>query len=374
MMKAERLLAAAAALVALWLTGGARSAALHAQAPPEVREWPNADTLRARREAAERRELFASDAPLPITLTAAFKDVQRDRKPESTKLFPATLSVARRDGSIATLPVQIRTRGHSRRLARTCAFAPLRLEFDPATTAGTIFEGHRSLKLGTHCRDADLFEQYMPREYVAYRIFNLLTPRSFRARLVDASYIEQASGKKLAERQGLFIEDDDDVARRMEGRVTEGQKVVFARLDRETLTLMALFEYMIGNTDVSIYLQHNSRIVETPSRTLYPVPYDFDYSGLVNARYAIPAKILNLVSVQERAYLGPCRPLEELQPHFDKLRSVRPQVIEIISTVPGLSEGYRKEATKYLDRFYETLTKPREAKAAFLERCNKVGM
>src|SRR5689334_20773519 len=166
--------ATAAALSGFAVLG---SPIVHAQAPtategrPVAAPWPSAEQLRARRVAAEGRALFTNEAPLAITLTSDFKAVQRDRNPESTKLFPA----------------------------------PLRVEFDPQTTAGTVFEGHRALKLGTHCREADLFEQYMPREYVAYRILNLLTPRSFRARLVDASYINAPDGKKLAERQGLFI-------------------------------------------------------------------------------------------------------------------------------------------------------------------------
>lgn len=378
-MTIQRLLCVSAAVGTLLTVGATSSRSLSAQqatTPPAARrDWPTADALKARRIAAEQRALFSSEAPLPITLTADFKAVNRDRNPKSTKLFPATVSVAKRDGSIARLPVQVRTRGHSRRLARTCSFAPLRIVFDPATTAGTIFEGHRALKLGTHCREADLYEQYMPREYVAYRIFNLLTPRSFRARLVDASYVEEGSGKKLAERQGLFIEDDDDVARREEGRISDAEKVVFARLERDTLTMMTLFEYMIGNTDVSIYAQHNARIIEKPNVALfYPVPYDFDYSGLVNARYAVPARVLNLTSVTDRAYMGPCRTLPELEPYFQRFREIRPKIAQVVAGVPGLSEGYRKDALEFLDGFYETIDRPKAAKEAFVDRCNKGGM
>lgn len=384
-MKISRLLMSGGAAIVLSLAGIVLTTTAHAQAPqgeaapartgPMFAPWPSPEQLRARRVAAEQRPLFSSDAPLAITLSADFKAVQRDRNPESTKMFPATLSVAKKDGTVAAIPVQIRTRGHSRRLSRTCSFAPLRIEFEPATARGTLFEGHRALKLGTHCREADLFEQYMPREYVAYRIFNLLTPRSFRARLVDASYTDAGTGKKLAERQGLFIEDDDDVARRMEGRILEQDKLVFARLERETLTTMMLFSYMIGNTDTSIFALHNTRIVQLPNVALfYPIAYDFDYSGLVNAQYAVPARLLNLTSVRERAYMGPCRPLEELAPFFERFKAIRTDVMQIVDTVPGLSEGYRKDAKNYLDEFYETIDKPRLAKAAFVDRCNKAGM
>ena len=129
------------------------------------------DTAEKRLEqqrAALQRALFASEEPLPITLIADFKAVNRDRNPESTKVFPATLVVAGRNGGEDRIKVNIRTRGHSRRMSTTCTFAPIRLEF-PEKATGTVFEGHKSLKLGTHCRDVDLYEQYVYREYLVYR-------------------------------------------------------------------------------------------------------------------------------------------------------------------------------------------------------------
>ena len=252
--------------------------------------FPDEAALAERKKAAEGRPLFATETPLEFTLTADFKTVNKDRNPNSTKVFPATMTVAKADGSQATFPLNIRTRGHVRRMSQTCTFAPLRLEFDADKTKGTIFEGHKNLKLGTHCRDADLFEQYVPREYSAYKIFNLFTPRSFRARMAKATYVDEATKKPVANRMALFIEDDDDVARRLEGRIIETQKLVFRQVDYDTATLMTIFEYMIGNTDMSMYLLHNVVLVQTPKRVTYPVPYDFDYSGLVDARYAVPGQ------------------------------------------------------------------------------------
>ncbi len=357
-------------------------AALGASGPPQAgssaqaaQSWPDAAALRTRRLAAENRPLFSTHTPLEFTLTANFKTVNRDRNPESTKTFPATLTVQGRNGSPAAIPVQIRTRGHSRRLVRTCTFAPLRIEFPAGKADGTVFEGHKALKLGTHCRDADLYEQYVPREYAVYRIFNLMTPRSFRARLADVSYVDAETNKPIQARQGLFIEDDDDVARRLEGRIDDRQKVTFRMVDADTITLMALFEYMIGNTDASMYLQHNIRLVNTPGNVLYPVPYDFDYSGLVDARYAIPSKQFNLTSVRQRAYLGPCRTPADLEPFFVRLHAVKDDVMALFDEIPGLDPGYRKDAKSYLGKFYEIISKPGDAKKAFVEGCNgRAGM
>jgi hypothetical protein len=349
-------------------------------APPKAPKdanapFPDEATLAERKKTAEGRALFAADTPLEFTLTADFKAVNKDRNPNSTKVFPATMTVAKADGSQATFALNIRTRGHVRRMSQTCTFAPLRLEFDAEKTKGTIFEGHKNLKLGTHCRDADLFEQYVPREYSAYKIFNLFTPRSFRARMAKATYVDEATKKPVANRMALFIEDDDDVARRMEGRIIETQKLVFRQTDYDTATLMTIFEYMIGNTDMSMYLLHNVVLVQTPKKVTYPVPYDFDYSGLVDARYAVPAKQFNITSVRDRVYRGPCRTQAEFQTFFEKFNELKPQVMAIFDSVPGMDAGYRKDAQKYLEGFYSTINKPGDVKRAFIDECNnRAGM
>jgi hypothetical protein len=337
--------------------------------------FPDAAALADKRKSAEERPLFSTDTPLEFTLTADFKTVNKDRNPNSTKVFPATITVAKSDGTPTTFPLNIRTRGHVRRLTQTCTFAPLRLEFDAQQTKGTVFEGHKNIKLGTHCRDADLFEQYVPREYAAYRLFNLLTPRSFRARLAKATYLDAATNKPVATRMAIFIEDDDDVAKRLEGRITEQQKLVFRQVDYDTATLMTLFEYMIGNTDMSMYLLHNVVLVQTPGKVTYPVPYDFDYSGLVDARYAIPAKQFNITSVRDRVYRGPCRTPAELEPFFAKFNEIKPQALALFDSILGLDAGYRKDSQKYIEAFYQTISKPNEVKKAFVDDCNnRAGM
>ncbi len=157
---------------------------------------PDAAALAERKKEAERRRLFRSEDPLEATLSADFKAVMRDRDPKSTVTFPATISFQASDGSKKSIPLKIRTRGHSRRNPVTCSFAPLRLEFDKASTKGTVFDGHGPLKLGTQCRKGA--EEVVLREYAIYKMFNLLTPNSFRARLAKMTYVDAATSKVVA--------------------------------------------------------------------------------------------------------------------------------------------------------------------------------
>jgi hypothetical protein len=343
-------------------------------APPAAaaKPFPDAAALAARKREAERRRLFRSDAPLELTLASDFRAVMRDRNPKSVATFPATISFAAADGSTRTIPLRIRSRGHSRRNPITCTFAPLRLEFDKATTRGTVFEGHGGLKLGTHCRSGA--EEVIVREYAIYRMYNLLTPNSFRARLAKMTYVDAATGRQVAAQTGLFLEDDDDVAKRMEGRIITLAGALFPRLDQDSLSLMMLFQYMIGNTDFSIIAHHNVRIVETQNVRRHPVPYDFDYSGLADSGYGAVAQSLPIASVRDRLYRGPCRTTAEWQPHLDKVLAAKPDVLAVLDSVEGLRASYRRSAKGYLEQFYKTITQPRLLKRELIDPCVKVGM
>ena len=363
---------ASALAVSLLLVGVLEIAPVAQTAVPKPpAPFPDAAALTERRREAENRALFRSAEPLAFTLTADFSAVDKDRDPRSVKTFPATISFPMADGTTASRSIRIRGRGHSRR-GRTCDFTPLRLEFVKDEMRGTVFGGQNAIKLGTHCRVSDSFEQYVLREYTAYRIFNLLTPHSFRARLARARYVDAASQKLIGEHNGMFIEDSDDVAKRMEGRINEQRQFPFPRLDYNYLTLVAVFEYMIGNTDVAFAAQHNVRVVETPAFRRYAVPYDFDYSGLVDAIYAVVDKkrVPEITNVYQRRYIGPCRTVEELEPILAKMRAARADIYALYDR-PAFTEKSRKDARSYLDGFYKTIDRPAQIKRELVDTCWK---
>jgi hypothetical protein len=327
--------------------------------------WPDADTVRARKIEAEQRPLFASDEPLMLTLSADFKAVNADRTESSGKRFPATLSIGPEGGP--TIPVKLGTRGHFRLRHANCTQVPLRVEFPKKESAGTVFDGQSALKLVTHCRDN--YEQHVLREYLVYRIHALVAKLAFRVRLAKITYVDTNSGKPAATRYGMFLEDDRDVARRAEARAIELPRSGFKDLDAEALNTMAVFEYMIGNTDVSIFKLHNVKLMVTPSRTIYPVPYDFDFSGLVDAPYANPEPKLGISSVRDRLYRGPCRTEPEFEAVLDKFRRTKNDVMALYDSLPDLTPGYRKQARAYLEDFYAIIGRPDRAKKALVDGC-----
>jgi hypothetical protein len=331
--------------------------------------WPELSVLLARRTEAERRPLFDTTEPLAFTLTGDFKTINKDRRPESTARYPGILSVTDDKGREQTIKVTLSPRGHFRRMARNCAFVPLRIEFAGGETAGTIFEGQTTLKLGTHCQDDKAFEQYTLREYLTYPLYNLVTSQAFRARLARGTYVDEKSGKSMTTRNAIFIEHENDLARRMGGRIVELPRTEFKDFHAETLNTMMLFEYMIGNTDFSLYANHNVRFVQDPSRTLYPVPYDFDLSGLVHAPYAIPDRRFGIRSVLDRLYRGPCRSVDEMEAAAAQFRAKKGEMIALIEGTNEMDSAMRGEMKSYLEEFFRAIEKPSSIKSRLVDGC-----
>lgn len=335
-----------------------------------MRPMPTDAQLEARKKEAESLPLFSATEPLPFALIANFKTVFRDRDTLSTRRYPAKLVVASAAGRSDTLDVQLRTRGHYR-LAK-CSFVPLRIEFPKKGRKGTPFADVSDLKLGTHCSGDDTMEQYVLREYQAYRVYQVVSPVAFRARLAKAMYIDASSNKVLDSRFALFIESEEHMAARAGGIVQDARGALFDDVDQTALQQMALFEYMIGNTDWSMYSLHNVRLVQVPG-ALLPVPYDFDFSGLVDTRYATPDPKLPIKRVKDRLYRGPCKTAEEWAPVLNEFRSSRTRVLALYDSLPALDPGYARDAKGYLSEFYRTLDRPRDVASELITGCDRKG-
>jgi len=360
------------ALVALLLA----TAPLLAQNPPPAapkknplvkmaEPWPEDDVLAARKTEAEGRKLFQDGPLVEFSLTSEFNLINKERSPNNGKLFPGVLTLDAKD-----IPVKLGSRGHFRLNRTTCDFVPIKIEFQPDQIAATIFEGQTSVKLGTHCQNDREFDQYVMREYLTYKLANLVTPLSFRARLARATYIDAKSKKTISTHHALFLEHENDVARRMGGRDVTLQHLMFKDLHQDTLTTMMLLEYMLGNVDYSIWALHNVVIVQDKRRTFFPVPYDFDMSGMVHAPYAGPESRLNLRSITDRLYRGPCRTVDEFNAAAEPFRARKAEMIAAIESLKDLNGRHKSEMKDYLESFFRTIKDPESIKKTFVDGCH----
>lgn len=337
--------------------------------PNQVKPVPEEAKIAEVKKEADALPLFLARETLEFTIIANYKAISRDRDTLSTKRFPGRLVVNDTAGAPDTIPVQLRTRGHFR-LAR-CSFPPLRVEFAKHVAKGTPFAGEKSIKLGTHCQKDDLYEQYVLREYLAYRIHAIVSPMFFRVRLARGTYVDSASGKVLDTRYALWVESEEHMAARYNGVVREMRRALFEDVEQAPLLNMSVFEYMIGNTDWSMYALHNVRMIIRPTGQLLPIPYDFDFSGLVSTRYATPDPQLPIKSVRQRLYRGPCKTIQEMEPTLANFRSKKAEVLALYDSLPGLDKRYVEDAKDYLQDFFKTLDRPGDTKGEIIQSCNR---
>jgi hypothetical protein len=186
------------------------------------------------------------------------------------------------------------------------------------------------------------------------------------------TYADTDAGKKPYTKLGIFFEDADDVARRMEAREEKVERLMFGTLDQPSLLFMSLFQYMIGNSDYSIVELHNVMILQDAANVRYAVPYDFDYSGLVCAHYASPAKGLGLASVLDRMYRGPCKTEAEVTQALQAFRERQADLLALPASLPGIDDGHRRNAEKYLNEFFELVGRPDRVRKTFVTDCKPI--
>ena len=307
--------------------------------------------------------LFSDDTPIAFTLTGPINQLVRNAK-TSTDAVPATLTLA----GGAPIPLQISPRGFTRRTEGFCSFPPIRLNFEHDSVEGTLFQGQNKLKLVTHCKSPTPYEQLYVKEYLVYRLYNLLTPISFRVRPAQVTYHDAGGRGADITRFAFLIEPQDDMARRnglTPYETTPGQTPA-TRLDPQTITLLALFQYMVGNLDWDPVTGppgdeccHNGKLLAREgSTTLIPVPYDFDFTGLVDAPYATPPANIIAPNVRKRWYRGYCRDHDRLPAAIATLRQHRAAMAAVIAGETRLDEGGRRGMQAYIDSFFDIVDKP----------------
>jgi hypothetical protein len=317
--------------------------------------------------------LFVSNDTVPMALSADFRAISKDRDTLNPKSYPAVLTVPSPDGKVDTLRVDLSLRGHFRRSRLGCDIPPLRVRFpkdEKEERKGSLFKGQSSLKLTTHCNTKSKdFEQYILQEYLVYRAYNVLTDVSFRARLVHMTYRQSGDTGSIATRFAFFIEDDGKMAKRNGGTLDKTQGATWEDIKHETGTRLSVFEYFIGNTDWSLPYLHNVRLVRQEGGPYDAAPYDFDWSGVVNAKYAFPDYRLPIKSVRQRLYRGACRSAQDLAPIFDQFRAQREAIYQLYRSAPGLDPGQLKSTLQYYDDFYRLLDSPGKVRDEFAGAC-----
>jgi hypothetical protein len=304
--------------------------------------------------------LFDSDEILELTLTTDLKTVQKDIK-EVHSYHPAQISYINYQNRKVSFNVEVKSRGHFRRNPKICDSPPLQIKFNPAKTRNSIFREQTSLKMVTHCKKRiKAFDDYVIQEYLIYKLYNILTERSFRTRLAYVTYVDSKERIKPYTRYGFFIENTVKMAKRLNGESIEniGAFNILAKIKKKDQAFQAVFQFMISNPDWSIPKEQNINLIKLKDGWVFPVPYDFDMAGMIDVHYAYPHPRLRIKSFRERSFHGYPGTDDQLPAVFSLFNQKKEQIYTLYNNFPYLKQRYKKRSLRYLDSFYKIINNP----------------
>ena len=328
------------------------------------------------RAADEKNPLFQDDSVVKAVLTAPISQAYAQRDQDVRIYFPGVWTYTTEEGLNQRLDVSIRTRGIFRR--EYCQQPPLQLNFKKKQVKDTLFAGQDKLKVVAPCKNGPKSQQDVVLEYLAYRTFEILSEHSFGTRLIRLSYVD--GDEKLPPWTDLtfVIEDDADMARRLGLTRLNVVSNDFDQLDLPKTALVELFQLLIANNDYSVLKAaegrdccHNIQILvpKHDADIRIPVPYDFDVSGLVNAKYAAPPTYVPIRFVRTRYYRGLCQPPGNLEDAIAHMQSKRKEITALFENTRELESQLKKKNLEFIDEFYEILDDPRKLQKEVLGRC-----
>jgi len=302
--------------------------------------------------------LFMTDDTLFMSINTDMKSLLKSRTGKAVN-YDGLLTLKEDNSEIK---MKLRVRGNFRRSRANCHFPPIYLDFDKDDDEENDFLGQNEIKLVTPCKT----DEYVLREFMVYKIFNLLAENSFDVRLVRVTYIDSKGKRKTEEHLSFLLEDQKLMTERLGLKKSDNRVFSQASISEMDMATVGVFEYLIGNTDWSVPFRHNIKILETPDRRLITIPYDFDHGGLVNAPYARPDEKLPIASILNRLYVGAAYSKETYMAVFEKFQRIKPEIYALYSDNPSFSDKYKKFAIKFIDEFYETINDEKKIEREFL--------
>ncbi|MCK4880105.1 MAG: hypothetical protein KAS82_05565 [Bacteroidales bacterium] len=300
-------------------------------------------------------DLFDETDPMHITLTLDLKRYQREKY--KGEYMPVHFLYHFNDSLHLEKEMRLKARGKFRRAH--CTLAPFWLNIRKVDEENEHLRNASKIKVVTHCKGTKAYEEYVLKEYLCYKIYNIISPVSFRVRLVRITYVDTGRKNKETEGWAFMIEPEEMLAQRNNAMVVKRDDLTTKLLRPEEINILALFQYMIGNPDYSVPRRHNLKILGLPgfgATSYIPVPYDFDYSGLVDAYYAVPSEKLGIISVRERYFLGPCREDRAYIAAIEKINLYREEILQLVTDFEYLDQKYKKGVIAYLEQYFELST------------------
>jgi hypothetical protein len=305
-------------------------------------------------------KLFEEDRLIEISLQFDLTTYFRSKPQKEYLKTKITFNPGTSDS--VTKDIRLKTRGIFRN--RYCMFAPIELNFKKTDFGYTDLNSISKLKLVPQCGPGKDDEDYVLREYLAYKLYNVLTDTSFRVRLLKVNYIDTNKKKKSVTQYGIFLEPVEMLLTRTNCLQIKSTAINQKSIIPKIMDRVAIFNFMIGNYDWSVPGQHNITVMKSkgyePTGLGIAIPHDFDWTGLVNPTYAVPTEEVGTENVRERIFTGVCRSKETYSRELDLFLGKKPEFYKVINDFPYVSQKVKKDMTGYLDGFFDLLTGPKD--------------
>lgn len=297
----------------------------------------------------QREELPALEIELDI------QKVFDDWKYQEYHKANATITTASGE-EIIERKVEVRARGKFR--SRFCASPPLKIKFKKSGLKKEGFNKWNEFKLVYPCKEGPGFQHYILKEYLVYKLLNELTDYSYRVQLISLQLVDETGTLPTHSSIGFMVEDLEELTDRLELKKEIVEGALPNELSSPDYTLLQVFQFCIGNTDWTLAPSRNLDMIKTEDDRLIPIPFDFDFAGIVNAEYASIDRGLVDKTVAGRFFMGHNKSMAELQPVFDLFREKENRFYEIIDDFQRLPQKERKKMRKYLQSFFKILSQP----------------
>ncbi|MEM6803318.1 MAG: hypothetical protein AAF696_18065 [Bacteroidota bacterium] len=330
----------------------------------EIQEEPNSSS--------EDTRLFEDERPLKVHIKGNIASLLSDR---GAKVQYHPMVLRYQDGAKQSEmhACKLKARGNFRRQKRNCSYPPLWLNFPKKNIPkASIFQGQNKLKIVMPCKG----DRYVKREYMVYKLHQLLSPRSFKVRLLELNLEDATSSKSFKPKLAFLIEAEEKLAERLEAELDKMNLYGPKDLETSSFLEMAVFEFLIANTDWSVQYKHNIKIIKREEdNSFIPIAYDFDHAGLVSAPYAQPAEELGLSSVRSRRFRGYCpsEVMPELEKVWKRFLDKKEAVFALYQQSEILDEKDKKFSLKFLEKFFEILENEKKRERLFNYPCDPNG-
>ena len=302
------------------------------------------------------------------------KTLEIELKTDLKKLIKTKYDDKYQEGEITvnnkTHLIRLRARGNNRR--ENCSFPPITLNFSKTVFEDKSYEQLKKLKLVNACKMQKTYEQYILREYMIYRTFNLMTDKSFKVRLLKINYVDTREKVKTVTRYGFVIEDQYMMAKRLDGIIIKTNGLRDQSTSMPHIVMLSIFHFMIGNTDWQVARIHNLKLLKLNKITEtapYVIPYDFDYTGMVNASYAIPSPILGIETLRERLFWGKCYSEADLKTVIGIFMEKKEDIYDLYQSFELFDKNSLNQAVNYLDSFYKIIEDEKKWRYYFIDKC-----